>query len=57
MVRADRQGMKVKTNVVTNQLKDESTETDLRGLFKDEPAIAIGGGNGTSQYMFIRNMG
>ena len=56
-VTGDRQGMKVKTNVVTTQLKDESTETDLRGLFKDEPAIAIGGGNGTSQYLYIRNMG
>lgn len=57
VVTADRQGAKVKTNVVTTRSKDESTETDLRGLFKDEPAIGIGGGNGTSQYLYIRNMG
>lgn len=37
------QGLKVKTNVVTTQIKDESTETDLRGLLKNEPSIAIGG--------------
>lgn len=52
-----RQGLKVKTNVVNQRKKDESVETDLRGLFKDEPAIGIGGGNGTSQYMYIRGMG
>ncbi|MFY1027581.1 TonB-dependent receptor domain-containing protein [Actinobacillus seminis] len=51
------QGLKVKTNVVTTQIKDESTETDLRGLLKNEPSIAIGGGNGTSQYLYIRGMG
>lgn len=56
-VTSDRQGAKVKTNVVTTRSKDESTETDLRGLFKEEPAIGIGGGNGTSQYLYIRNMG
>lgn len=56
-VTGDRQGAKVKTNVVTTRSKDESTETDLRGLFKEEPAIGIGGGNGTSQYLYIRNMG
>lgn len=57
VVTGDRQGAKVKTNVVTNRLKDESTETDLRGLFKNEPAINLGAGNGTSQYLYIRNMG
>lgn len=51
------QGLKVKTNVLNQKKKDESVETDLRGLFKDEPAIGIGGGNGTSQYMYIRGMG
>ncbi|MDO5059278.1 MAG: TonB-dependent receptor [Neisseria sp.] len=56
-VTADRQGAKVKTNVVTTRTKDESTETDLRGLFKDEPAINIGAGNGTSQYLYVRGMG
>lgn len=56
-VKGDRQGAKVKTNVVTAREKDESVETDLRGLLKDEPAISIGSGNGTSQYFYIRNMG
>lgn len=56
-VKGDRQGVKVKTNVVTTRIKNESVETDLRGLFKNEPAIAIGGGNGTSQYIYLRGMG
>lgn len=54
---SDNQGLKVQTNVVTTQKKDESVETDLRGLLKNEPAIDIGGGNGTSQYLYIRGMG
>ncbi|EXI62705.1 membrane protein [Mannheimia granulomatis] len=53
----DNQGLKVQTNVVTTQKKDESTQTDLRGLLKDEPSISLGGGNGTSQYLYIRGMG
>lgn len=53
----DRQGTKVKTNVVTLQEKDESTATDLRGLLQSEPAIDFSGGNGTSQYITIRGMG
>ncbi|WP_409500720.1 TonB-dependent receptor domain-containing protein [Mannheimia glucosida] len=53
----DNQGLKVQTNVVTTQKKDESTQTDLRGLLKDEPAISLGGGNGTSQFLYIRGMG
>lgn len=56
-VNIDRQGTKIKTNVVTTQAKDESAETDLRGLLKQEPAIEFGGGNGTSQYWSIRGMG
>ncbi|MFC0820679.1 TonB-dependent receptor domain-containing protein [Moraxella marmotae] len=54
---SDRQGTKVKTNVVTTAIKDESTATDLRGLLKEEPAIEFGGGNGTSQFIAIRGMG
>ncbi|WP_416191960.1 TonB-dependent receptor domain-containing protein [Neisseria sp. CCUG12390] len=57
VVKGDRQGVKVRTNVVTAKEKDESAETDLRGLLKDEPAVSIGSGNGTSQYLYIRNMG
>ncbi|UOO81074.1 TonB-dependent siderophore receptor [Uruburuella testudinis] len=53
----DRQGAKVRTNVVTLQAKDESTATDLRGLLEEEPAIDFGGGNGTSQFLTIRGMG
>lgn len=53
----DNQGLKVKSNVVTTQIKDESAETDLRGLLKHEPSIGLSGGNGTSQYLFIRGMG
>lgn len=51
------QGTKYETNVVTTEVKNESTETDLRGLLKEEPAIEISGGNGTSQYFAIRGMG
>lgn len=53
----DNQGLKVQSNVVTTQKKDESAQTDLRGLFKNEPAINLGGGNGTSQFLYIRGMG
>ncbi|MDO4897640.1 MAG: TonB-dependent receptor [Moraxella sp.] len=53
----DRQGTKVKTNVVTLQEKDESTATGLRELLQSEPAIDFGGGNGASQYISIRGMG
>ncbi len=57
VVKGDRQGAKVKTNVVTLQEKDESTATDLRGLLQEEPAVDFGGGNGTSQFLTIRGMG
>lgn len=55
-VTIDRQGTKVKTNVVTTADKDESTETDMRGLLKSEASIDFSGGNGTSQYVSIRGM-
>lgn len=51
------EGVKKKANVITTESKDESTETDLRGLLADEPSIGFGGGNGTSQYITIRGMG
>ena len=53
-VKGDRQGSKIKTNIVTLRQKDE---TDLRELLKEEPAIDFGGGNGTSQHMTLRGMG
>ncbi len=51
------EGTKKKANIITTESKDESTETDLRGLLADEPSIGFGGGNGTSQYITIRGMG
>lgn len=51
------QGGKITTNVITTQLQNERTDTDLRGLLREEPAIAIGGGNGTSQFFYIRGVG
>lgn len=57
VITIDRQGTKVKTNVVTLQEKDESTATGLRELLKSEPAIDFGSGNGASQYITIRGMG
>ena len=56
-VKGDRQGSKIKTNIVTLQQKDESTATDLRELLKEEPAIDFGGGNGSSQFLTLRGMG
>lgn len=53
----DRQGTKVQTNVVTAKEKDESTDTSMRGLLSQEPAIDIGGGTGASQFLTIRGMG
>lgn len=50
-------GVQTKTNVVTTEKINKSTETDLRGLLKDEPSINFGGGNGTSQWITIRGMG
>lgn len=51
------EGTKTKTNVVTIEKQNKSTETTLRGLLSDEPAIDFGGGNGTSQWWTIRGMG
>lgn len=56
-IAVEQQGTKNLFNVVTFEEKNESTETDLRGLLRDEAAIEMGGGNGTSQYWSIRGMG
>ncbi|WP_109077598.1 TonB-dependent receptor domain-containing protein [Aggregatibacter kilianii] len=50
-------GAKSKTNVITTESVNRSTETELKGLLKDEPAINFGGGRGTSQWFTIRGMG
>lgn len=57
VINIDRQGTKIKTNVVTLQEKDESTATDLRGLLSGEPSINFSGGNAASQFITIRGMG
>lgn len=56
-INVDRQGTKVKTNVVTLQEKDESTATNLRGLLRTEPSIDFSAGQGASQFITIRGMG
>lgn len=56
-VTTDRQGAKVKTNVVTTAIKDENTATEVRDLLKGEPSIDFGSGRGASQYISIRGMG
>ncbi|EMT2246157.1 TonB-dependent siderophore receptor FetA/FrpB [Neisseria gonorrhoeae] len=56
-VKGDRQGSKIRTNIVTLQQKDESTATDMGELLKEEPSIDFGGGNGTSQFLTLRGMG
>lgn len=50
-------GSKSKTNVVTKSDVNKSTETDLRGLLREEPSINFGGGIGTSQWLTVRGMG
>lgn len=46
---SENSGAKSKTNVITTKTMERSTETELKGLLKDEPAINFGGGRGTSQ--------
>lgn len=36
---------------------EETTDTQLKEVLKKEPSITFGGGNGTSQYLYIRGMG
>ncbi|KYK76364.1 TonB-dependent receptor [Aggregatibacter actinomycetemcomitans serotype e str. SA2149] len=50
-------GAKGKTNVITTESVNRSTETELKGLLKEEPALNFGGGRGTSQWFTIRGMG
>ena len=54
---SENSGAKSKTNVITTKTMERSTETELKGLLKDEPAINFGGGSGTSQWFTIRGMG
>ncbi len=45
------------THRVTTKSVEESTATDLKDILFNEPAVSIGGGNGTSQWFTIRGMG
>ncbi len=45
------------TRTVTAAKLDEATDTQLKEVLKKEPSITFGGGNGTSQYLYIRGMG
>ena len=54
---SENSGAKSKTNLITTKIMERSTETELKGLLKDEPAINFGGGRGTSQWFTIRGMG
>ncbi|EGZ44285.1 TonB-dependent receptor domain-containing protein [Neisseria wadsworthii] len=45
------------THRVTTKSVEESTATDLKDVLFNEPAVSIGGGNGTSQWFTIRGMG
>lgn len=42
---------------VTLAKQNETTDTQLKEVLKNEPSISIGGGNGTSQYIYVRGMG
>lgn len=42
---------------VTLKRLDETTATQLKDVLSNEPSISFNGGNGTSQYIFIRGMG
>lgn len=45
------------TRRITLAKLDESTDTQLKEVLKNEPSISFGGGNGTSQFLYIRGMG
>lgn len=45
------------TGVITHQMTDKRTDTGLRELLVEEPAVGFGGGRGTSQWINIRGMG
>ncbi|MFB2538010.1 MULTISPECIES: TonB-dependent siderophore receptor [unclassified Acinetobacter] len=51
------QGSKNQFNVITEDIKNQRTATDLRGLLINQSAVDFGGGNGTSQFVSIRGMG
>ena len=56
-VNIGQEGAKNKTNVVDMETLDKRTDTDLRGVLREEPSINFGGGNGTSQWLTIRGIG
>lgn len=48
---------KLSDNAMLFSDNKKRTETDLRGVLKEEPAIDFGGGNATSQWTTIRGVG
>ena len=45
------------TNRITLKQMDETTDTELKEVLKNEPSISFGGGAGQSSFMYIRGMG
>lgn len=45
------------TRTITTKKLDETTDTQLKEVLAKEPSISFGGGNGTSQFLYIRGMG
>ncbi|XXQ67879.1 TonB-dependent receptor domain-containing protein [Neisseriaceae bacterium B1] len=50
-------GLDGSTRHVNMKKMDESTNTSLKEVLFNEPSINFGGGNGTSQFLYIRGMG
>lgn len=42
---------------ITVKRMEESTDTQLKEVLKNEPSISMGAGAGTSQYIYLRGMG
>ncbi|ULJ62355.1 TonB-dependent receptor [Wielerella bovis] len=42
---------------ITVKRMEESTNTQLKEVLKNEPSISMGAGSGTSQYLYLRGMG
>lgn len=45
------------TGIITHDATERRTDTGLRELLAEEPAINFGGGAGTAQWISIRSMG
>lgn len=45
------------THRISLKQLDETTDTELKEILKNEPSISFGGGNGASSFLYIRGMG